>query len=324
MEPLREFEELAHQFEERFKVRHFPAEPARLYDAAEYILSIKGKRIRPVMCMMANELFTPVTDDTIHAAIAVELFHNFTLIHDDIMDRAAIRRGQPTVHEKFGNATAILAGDVMLIAAYDYLKKVNIRYLTRTLNLFNDAARKVCEGQELDMEFESLKDVSMDQYIGMISLKTSVLLAVSLRLGALLGGAGLANQENLYEFGRNLGIAFQIQDDYLDVYGNPETFGKKRGGDIMANKMTFLLLRTREIAGSNQKKKLEELMSLTDESKIDEIIQLYNECGVGDWSREMKSKYLQQALHYLEEVAVVSKRKEPLIHLAGRLSDREK
>lgn len=324
MKPLREFEEVAREFEDRFRIRHFPGEPRRLYDGAEYLLSIGGKRIRPVLCLMANELFTPLTEDIFYAAFALELFHNFTLVHDDIMDKAKLRRGQPTVHEKFGMETALLAGDVMLVKAYEYLRKVNSKYLNRSLDLFNDTATKVCEGQQLDMDYENRKGVTMDQYIDMISLKTSTLLAASLRMGALMGGAGLANRENLYAFGKNIGIAFQIQDDYLDAFGDPAVFGKKKGGDIMANKMTFLLLRTMQVADESQKKQLTQLLAVNDESKVEGMTALYNECGIKEWADELKAKYFNTAMEHLENVAVVAKRKEPLIHLAHSLIDRQK
>lgn len=323
MNHLTEFEELSKKFEAQFQQRHFPDKPERLYDAARYLLSIKGKRIRPVLCLMANELFTEITDDAFYAANAIELFHNFTLIHDDIMDNAPLRRGQPTVHEKFGTSTAILAGDVMLVQAYEYLKKVDNRFLTKSLTIFNDTARRVCEGQQLDMEFENQNDISLDQYVDMIGLKTSVLLAASLRLGALLGGAGLANQENLYEFGKNLGIAFQIQDDYLDAFGNPGKFGKKKGGDILANKKTFLLLRTINTVSGDQRRELDMLLATNDDSKIEPMLRLYEACGVGAWAKEMKKQYYEVAMQHLEDVAVVSTRKEPLMHLAHYLLDRE-
>lgn len=324
MVPLRTFEEIAKEFEDRFMIRHFPAGPERLYNAAEYLLSLKGKRIRPVLCMMANELFTPLTEDTIHAAFAIELFHNFTLVHDDIMDRARLRRGQPTVHEKFGTETALLAGDVLLVKAYEYLRKVHINFLTRSMDLFSETAKQVCEGQQLDMDYENQRGVTMDQYLEMIGLKTSVLIAASLKMGALLGGAGPANRDDLYGFGKNLGIAFQIQDDYLDAFGDPELIGKKTGGDIMSNKMTFLLVRTMETANEAQKQKLEQLLALKDDSKIEQVIALYTQCGVNEWARQMKMHYFNKAMAFLEDVAVVSKRKEPLKLVAHALLDRNK
>lgn len=323
MNHMTDFDELTRQFEVQFSARHFPEAPQNLYDAAQYLLSLKGKRIRPVLCLMANELFTPVTEDAMHAANAIELFHNFTLVHDDIMDRAPLRRGQPTVHERYGQSTAILAGDVMLVQAYDYLKKVGVQFLPKALALFNETAAKVCEGQQLDMDFETRSDITMEQYVGMIELKTSVLLAASLRMGALLGGAGLANQEDLYAFGKNLGVAFQLQDDYLDAFGDPEKFGKQRGGDILANKKTFLLIRTFNTVGGDDRRELDRLLATEDESKIEPMLSLYQKCGADAWAQEMKEKYFALALQHLEDVAVVSKRKEPLRKLAHALMHRQ-
>ncbi|MBC7851409.1 MAG: polyprenyl synthetase family protein, partial [Chitinophagaceae bacterium] len=239
---MHSFEELSALFADKFQIDHFPIEPASLYEPNRYFLGLGGKRVRPVICLMGNELFDTINEDAWKVANAIELFHNFTLIHDDIMDKAPLRRGKPTVHEKFGASTALLAGDVMMVAAYESLAKLDRLYIHQVLHLFNRTAREVCEGQQLDMDFEKMESVSLDQYLRMIELKTSVLLAASLRLGAILGGAGEGNQKHLYEFGRNLGIAFQIQDDYLDAFGDPAKFGKQVGGDIVANKKTFLLL----------------------------------------------------------------------------------
>lgn len=320
---LNDFISLSDKFESRFNTKHFPAQPPKLYSAAQHLLSLKGKRVRPVLCLMANELFGPLSDDAYYAASAIELFHNFTLVHDDIMDRAPIRRGQPTVHEMYGTSTAILAGDVMLVQAYDYLNKINITFLPKVLSLFSDTARKVCEGQQLDMEFEDLDKVSLQDYVEMIGLKTSVLLAASLQMGSLLGGAGQANQEYLYDFGKNLGIAFQVQDDYLDAFGDPKKFGKKTGGDILSNKKTFLSLRAKEVADSKQLESLNALLKLNDETKIQPILDIYESCGVDEWAKELKKEYLNRALASIEEVAVLSKRKQPLETLAHKLLDRE-
>ena len=320
---LQSFSELSAIFEEKFTKRHFPEEPKQLYDASQYLLTVKGKRIRPVMCLMANEMFAQMTEDAYAVAIAIELFHNFTLIHDDIMDRAPLRRGIETVHKKYGEPTALLAGDVMLIAAYENLNRINSNYLHQILNIFNSAAKKVCEGQQLDMEFEKLDHVNLEEYVKMIGLKTSVLLAASLQMGAILGGAGLGNQDHLYEFGKNLGIAFQVQDDYLDAFGDPEKFGKKKGGDIMANKKTFLWLRAMEAASGQQKNKLTELLFRDDEEKINEVLQIYKSCNIDDWAKELKQKYYSIAMNHLEEIAVVSVRKKPLQQLAEYLMERE-
>jgi len=320
---LQSFGRLSQIFEEKFKKRHFPQDPPQLYDAAQYLLTVGGKRIRPVMCLMANEMFEEIKEDAFDVAAAIELFHNFTLIHDDIMDRAPIRRGKPTVHTKFGEATALLAGDVMLIAAYENLNRINHEYLHAILNLFNSTAKKVCEGQQLDMQFEKLDEVNFDEYVKMIGLKTSVLLAGSLQMGAILGGAGAGNQTHLYEFGKNLGIAFQVQDDYLDAFGNPEKFGKKQGGDIMANKKTFLWLKAMEAASVQQKNKLKELLFSNDANKIEEVLAIYKSCNVDGWAKELKQKYYSVAMNHLEEIAVVSIRKKPLQELAEYLMERD-
>jgi geranylgeranyl diphosphate synthase type II len=320
---LHSFKELSVLFEERFNCRHFPLEPEKLYEASQYLLTVKGKRIRPVMCLMGNELFDAIKEDTFHVATAIELFHNFTLVHDDIMDRAPLRRGIETVHKKFGESTALLAGDVMLVVAYEYLNKISTGYLHGVLNLFNKIAKQVCEGQQMDMDFEKISEVNFDDYVKMIGLKTSVLLAGSLQLGAILGGAGLGNQQHIYEFGKNLGIAFQIQDDYLDAFGDPKKFGKKPGGDIMANKKTFLWLQTMKAAPGAQQKELQKLFSENNESKIDKVLEIYKSCNIDEWARELKQKYFSIALKHLDEIAVLSSRKKPLEELADYLMERD-
>jgi len=317
------FEELSAQFAQYFNVRHFPTEPASLYDADEYFLNLGGKRVRPVMCLMGNELFDDINPDAWPVAAAIELFHNFTLIHDDIMDKAPLRRNQPTVHAKYGESTALLSGDVMLIVAYDYLNKISTDHLHQVIRLFNRTAKEVCEGQQLDMDFEKQETVRLDEYIRMIELKTSVLLAASLRLGAVLGGAGQNNQEHIYDFGRNLGIAFQIQDDYLDAYGDPAKFGKQPGGDIMANKKTFLMIKALESANPAQLKELKRLMNENPDDKVARVLSVFDDCGVNKWAANLKEKYISEAFDHLEEMAVVSVRKEPLRELAHFLVQRE-
>ena len=320
---MHSFEDLSIQFAQYFNVRHFPQQPATLYDADEYFLSLGGKRVRPVMCLMGNELFDEISKDAWPVAAAIELFHNFTLIHDDIMDKAPLRRNQPTVHAKYGESTALLSGDVMLIVAYDYLNRVSNDYLHKVIHLFNQTAKEVCEGQQMDMDFEKQEVVKMDEYIRMIELKTSVLLAASLRLGAILGGAGQANQEHIYAFGRNLGIAFQIQDDYLDCYGDPAKFGKQPGGDIMSNKKTFLMIKALESANPAQLKELKRLMQENPEDKVARVLSVFDDCGVNKWAAGLKEKYIAEAFEHLEEMAVVMSRKEPLRELAHFLVQRE-
>jgi geranylgeranyl diphosphate synthase type II len=317
------FEDLSKQFAAYFATRHFPTEPATLYEADEYFLSLGGKRVRPVMCLMGNELFDDISKDAWPVAAAIELFHNFTLIHDDIMDKAPLRRNQTTVHVKYGESTALLAGDVMLIVAYDYLNKIHKDSLHQIITLFNRTAREVCEGQQLDMDFEKQQNVQLSDYIKMIELKTSVLLAASLQMGAILGGAGQSNQQHLYQFGRNLGIAFQIQDDYLDAFGDPAKFGKQTGGDIMANKKTFLMIKAMESAGSAQARQLQQLMQQNPPDKVEQVLTIFKDCGVDQWAVDLKEKYIREAFEHLEEMAVVAVRKEPLRKLAHFLVQRE-
>ena len=320
---MHSFTELSKLFEVKFNVRHFPVQPETLYDPAQYILGIGGKRIRPVCVLMGNQLFDEIDPDAYHAATAIELFHNFSLIHDDIMDKAPMRRGMETVHAKYGESTALLAGDAMFVKAYEYLNKIKIAQLQKVLFLFNNTASAVCEGQQLDMDFEKRETVSMDEYVKMITLKTSVLLAASLQLGAIMGGAGEGNQQHLYEFGKNLGIAYQLQDDYLDAFGDPEKFGKKVGGDILANKKTFLMIHAFESANTIQLKKLKQLISTHPADKVESVLQIFKDCKVDDWARELKNKYLQTALKHLEDTAVLSVRKKPLQELADYLMMRE-
>jgi geranylgeranyl diphosphate synthase type II len=320
---MHSFKDLVTKFADHFAVRHFPQQPASLYEPNEYFLSWGGKRIRPVMCLMGNELFDEIHPDSFELATAIELFHNFTLIHDDIMDEAPLRRGMETVHMKYGLSTALLAGDVMLIKAYDYLNKIQPQYLHRIIHLFNKTAREVCEGQQMDMDFEQSSSVSLDDYIHMISLKTSVLLAASLEMGAIIGGASEGNCKHLYEFGKNLGIAFQVQDDYLDAFGDPEKFGKDVGGDIRQNKKTFLMLHALEVANTEQKNRLFQLMQQNPPDKVEQVLQIFRDCNIDDWAKELKDKYLQTALQHLEAIAVRSVRKEPLQELANFLIQRE-
>ena len=324
---MHSFTELSKAFEEKFNTRHFPTHTTTLYNPAQYILNLGGKRIRPVCVLMGNELFDEITPDAYEVATAIELFHNFSLIHDDIMDKAPLRRGMETVHTKFGESTALLAGDVMLVQAYEYLNKIKRDYSQNIIHLFNQTAKAVCEGQQLDMDFEKKSSVNLDEYVSMITLKTSVLLAASLQMGATLGGAGQGNQQHLYGFGKNLGIAFQVQDDYLDAFGDPNKFGKQVGGDIIANKKTFLMIYAMEVASEAQKKILANLLDDNDEvnkvNKVNTVLGIFKDCKVDEWAKELKEKYLQTALQHLEDTAVLSARKKPLIELAGYLIQRE-
>ena len=324
---MHSFHDLSLTFKQRFDTRHFPVSPESLYDPAQYMLQLGGKHVRPVLCLMANELVNTISDDAYHVANAIELFHNFTLIHDDIMDKAPLRRGMMTVHEKYGDSTALLAGDVMLVAAYESLNRIKSQYLQKVLSLFNVTARQVCEGQQLDMDFSKKRGndnaVSFDQYVNMIELKTSVLLAASLKMGAIISGAGEGNQQNLFEFGKHLGLAFQVQDDYLDVFGDPGKFGKQQGGDIVANKKTFLWLHVIDVANKEQLLELESSASKQPKEHVELVTRIYKECNVDAWAMELKEKYYQQAMHYLEDVAITSSRKIHLADLAKHLLNRD-
>lgn len=317
------FNQLSVQFAEYFNKNHFPQSPETLYEPCNYFLSIGGKRVRPVMCLMGNNLFGEINADAWHVATAIELFHNFTLIHDDMMDAAGLRRGKQTVHTKYNSNIALLAGDVMMIQSIDALNKINSSYLQKILGLFNATAREVCEGQQLDMDFESRNNVSLNEYIEMITLKTSVLLASSLQMGGILGGSSDGNCKHLYQFGKNLGIAFQIQDDYLDAFGNPDSFGKEVGGDIKQNKKTFLLLHALEVANTAQVQQINHLMKTNPANKVQEMLQIFKDCKIDDWAKELKLKYFTTALQHLNDVAVVSNRKKPLQELAEFLIQRE-
>jgi geranylgeranyl diphosphate synthase type II len=327
---MQHFSSLNKIFEEQFVKTQFPAEPKNLYDACNYFLQLGGKRIRPVCVLMGNELFDEIHEDAIEVANAIELFHNFTLLHDDIMDQAPLRRGMQTVHTKYNEATALLAGDVMLVKAYECLTKIKTEQLKKILFLFNKTAREVCEGQQLDMDFaqkapsgEKMMPVNFDEYLHMITLKTSVLLAASLQMGAMLGGAGLGNQQHIFEFGKKLGIAFQVQDDYLDAFGDPGKVGKQAGGDILANKKTFLLIHALEALPVTGRQQLEDLMERDDDDKVKKVLQLFSDCKAGEWAQSLKEKYFNEAMQHLEDIAVLSVRKKELEALAMYLMQRE-
>lgn len=321
---MHSFAQLTAAFEDKFiKDAPFPAKPNNLYEPCNYLLQLGGKRVRPVLCLMGNELFGEISTDAWHAGYAVELFHNFTLIHDDIMDQAPLRRGKETVHEKYGMTAGILCGDVMNIYAYEQLAHVKTA-LPQIFHLFNKTAIEVCEGQQEDMDFENRNDVHIDEYIHMITLKTSVLLACALKMGALIGGATEGNADKLYEFGKNLGIAFQLQDDYLDAYGATDKLGKQNGGDIKANKKTYLLLKALENSNNEQRAAIEKLLQTDEENKVAAMLQLFSDTRADLACRDAVEHYSRKAFSSLEDVAALKKRKEPLHELASYLLMRDK
>lgn len=317
-------ETLQQSFETYFNHRHFPHFPSTLYDPLEEFLENSGKRIRPVLCLMGNELFSDIHQDAYHIAAAVELFHNFTLVHDDIMDKAPLRRGKPTVHSVHGEPTALLGGDVMMVVSYDYINKIESVHLKSIIALFNKTAKEVCEGQQLDMDFEKRDNVSLDEYLKMIEMKTSVLLASSLQLGSIIGGANESDQQRLYDFGRFLGIAFQIQDDYLDAFGDPSKFGKQVGGDIQSNKKTFLLIHALEKAKGDTADLLNSVLVHNPENKVETVLKIYRECGIDIWANQLKDDFLLKAFEQLDAINVSDSRKEPLRTLAKYLINRDK
>lgn len=315
------FKELFVKFEEEFSRYNFPSGMPSLYEPCSYLLHLGGKRIRPVSCLMAHELFAELDSNAMNTAIAIELFHNFTLMHDDIMDKAPLRRGQTTVHEKYSLATAILSGDVMNIFSYVHLNKIGTEYIHAVMELFNKTAIQICEGQQLDMDFESRDFVSVEEYGHMIMLKTSVLLGTSIQLGAMLGGASNGCSSLLYEYGKTMGIAFQLKDDYLDSFGT--NTGKQCGGDILSNKKTYLPAKAYEMSDDAGKAQLIELLHRKDENKVKDTLAFYSTCGVKDLLMEEVEKETKKAYALLEEVPVLSKRKIHLLELTESLLHRE-
>ncbi len=308
---------------ENYAIDRFPKE---LYEPVKYILSIGGKRLRPALVLMACSIFSEAVHQAIKPALAIEFFHNFTLLHDDIMDHSNIRRGHATVHERWDHNTAILSGDVMSILSYKILSDSGDQYLIDLLKLFNITALQVCEGQQYDMNFESRMDVTVGEYLKMIELKTAVLIAASLKAGAISSGTDMLDAELLYEFGLNLGMAFQIRDDYLDVYGDQEKFGKKIGNDIVTNKKTFLLIKALEVADPENKSRLIELLekeNLNPENKVREVSDIYRQLGIDSISTDLALAYFDKSIQYLERVHAESARKEPLAVFAEKLMKRD-
>lgn len=294
----------------------FSLSPSELYEPVNYILSLGGKRLRPLLVLMGCELFDEDIDRALPAAMSVEVFHNFTLLHDDIMDAAPLRRGKPTVHMQYNVNAGILSGDVMLIYAYDFLTKVGNQNIVSTLiKIFNKMAIEVCEGQQYDMNFEIRNDVTIKEYLRMIDLKTSVLIAAAFQMGALIGGASDEEAKNLYEFGRNVGMAFQIQDDILDTYGDPEKFGKKVGGDIIQNKKTYLVLKSYELANASQQDALQQLLStqtLDEIQKIETVKNIFNDLGIREEADKIMTDYLNKAFKNIHDTPLSMERKNYL------------
>jgi geranylgeranyl diphosphate synthase type II len=303
----------------------YTEQPAELYEPISYLMQLGGKRMRPVLVLISTELFGGNILKALDAAIGIELFHNFTLMHDDIMDKAPLRRGKPTVHAKWNESAAILSGDVMFVEAYKLMIKVDDAILREVLAIFSDTASGVCQGQQADMNFEKIDDVSLTEYLEMIRQKTAVLLAGSMQIGALIGGAAKEQAKLLYEFGENLGLAFQLQDDILDVYGNPEKFGKQVGGDILSNKKTFMLIKAKELAKGNTGSELDEWLKRSDDpsAKVNAVTLIYNLLEVRKLAEIEMEEYVNKALKALDLIFVDHSKKQLLRGFAEQLLIRE-
>ncbi|HWV70772.1 MAG TPA: polyprenyl synthetase family protein [Pseudosphingobacterium sp.] len=303
----------------------FPSSPENLYNPVAYFMNYPGKRIRPALCLMSNELFDELHPDAYTVGNAIELFHNFTLVHDDIMDRSVLRRGRPTLHIKYGENTAILAGDILLIHAFSFLNRTSEKYRGLIVNLFSDMACKICEGQQMDIDFEEseIESIRYTDYLKMVTFKTSVLLGVAAQIGAIIGSANEQQQHYMYEFGKNMGIAFQIQDDFLDAFGETSKMGKQVGSDILENKKTALLLKAFEEAKPQQKIQLKRAMKKPGQSRINAVIGLYRELQVDQWASEAIIRYTEIAFDSLDKIDVPTYRKEKLTELANFLLVRQ-
>ena len=305
----------------------YERKPKSLYAPIEYVLAAGGKRIRPSFVLMAYNLFHDDVDRILPVATALETYHNYTLLHDDLMDKADMRRGRPTVHKKWDDNTAILSGDTMLVLAYEHLAKCDTKYLKPALDLFTETALEVSEGQQFDMEFETRNDVAEEEYIEMIRLKTSVLLACALKMGAVVAGASDADANALYAFGEKVGLAFQLQDDLLDVYGDPKVFGKAIGGDITSNKKTFMLINAFNRADAETRAELERWTTATEfdpAEKIAAVTEIYNRLGIDKLAEQRIKEYFEQSRQHLDELSVSDDRKAVLREYTERMMNRKK
>ncbi|MEZ4857579.1 MAG: polyprenyl synthetase family protein [Flavobacteriaceae bacterium] len=312
--------------EESLQSRRLEKEPKQLYAPIEYILSLGGKRLRPVLTLLTCDFFEGDYKKAMPAALAVELFHNFSLIHDDIMDAAPLRRGKETVHKKWNVNTGILSGDAMLILAYQYFEAYEPNLFQELAKLFSKTAIEVCEGQQYDVDFETRNDVSILEYLKMIEYKTAVLIGAAMKMGAIVAQTSEANKEGIYDFGRNLGIAFQLQDDYLDAFGNPETFGKQPGGDILANKKTFLYLTALKEAEEKEVQILKKLFQTKTESgiqKVEKVKTIFENSGASKKIQLEIEKYTKMAFKNLESIELSESKKEKLRLFATNLMQRD-
>lgn len=319
-------EQLQLHLEEQLRLLNFPEYPGTLYEPIRYMLSLGGKRMRPVLVLLSAKMFGADVNDALHPAMGVEVFHNFTLLHDDIMDKAPLRRGNPTVHEKWNSNVAILSGDAMFVKSCQLMMMAPPSVIPAVMQLFLTTALEVCEGQQMDMDFESLSRVSIEEYLEMIRLKTAVLVGGSLGIGAVIAGASSADVQHMYDFGVNLGVAFQLQDDILDVYGDADKFGKQVGGDILSNKKTFLLLTAMQLADGSDAEELNGWLDYNGNDytkKVSAVTALYNRLGVRAAAEAKMEALYAEALSHLNALPLSADQTAPLRELSAMLMARE-
>jgi geranylgeranyl diphosphate synthase type II len=319
---LKTLEEVIGIVQKEIKEINYLGEPKELYEPMNYVLQLGGKRLRPVTVLLAANLFSDNISAAIPAAKAIEVFHNFTLVHDDIMDDAPLRRGKQTVHEKWNENVAILSGDGLLIKAYNHFLENKYDNLSAILSTFNTTAIEVCEGQQLDMNFETRSDVTIDEYINMIRLKTSVLVGGAMKIGALVASASNEDAEHIYNFGVNVGLAFQLQDDYLDCFGDPEKFGKQVGGDIISNKKTFMMLKALELDSSGKLAAWVDKETFDSVEKVNAVKELYNSLKVDELAFQLMDKYYSEGLESLKAISIEDGKKSMLKAFAAQLMKR--
>lgn len=326
MNNLAAFKDLIDFELEEFNKSLLNKKPASLYEPIRYTLDLGGKRMRPLLALIACDLFDGNVSEALKPALGIEVFHNFTLLHDDIMDKAPLRRNKPTVHKKWNADIAILSGDTMFVQSFQYVMQSPPAHLKEVLEVFTKTAVEVCEGQQMDMDFELLSNVSIPNYLKMISLKTSVLLACSMKIGAIIGGARAEDAGHIYEFGKNLGIAFQLHDDILDVFGNSEKVGKQSGGDIVSNKKTYLLLKAMDMADRYKKEELQLWMHTTEvdpKEKVEAVKSIYEYLGVKSLAEAEMQKFYERGLSHLNEIPCNVHKKQQLKSFAEKLMQRE-
>jgi len=317
-----EYQEIISLVQDEIEQTSYTGYPSELYEPMNYMIQLGGKRLRPVTTLLATQLFSGEISRAIPAAKAIEVFHNFTLIHDDIMDKAPLRRGKQTVHEKWNDNIAILSGDTLLIEVYNHFLEGNYSNLSEILKVFNRTAIEVCEGQQLDMNFETRNDVTIEEYINMIRLKTSVLVGGAFKIGALVANANELDSNLIYEFGVNLGIAFQLQDDYLDCFGDPQKFGKQVGGDIISNKKTFMMLKALEIDSTGELRNRISEKEFDSQEKVDSVKELYKKLKVDQKAFELMNQYYAKGIQSLNQIQSLDDAKNKIIRFAEDLMKR--